>query len=155
MGVKKLGVDNLPGFPFGIDTASESFPKDTTGNPLVRFDWKKGPDHLVNSTGLDRVYEHVKNNGPGLWPAAASALSNIHIGDLRVKVVQHYTYMSTQWKKKRKLEKEAEKRAEDAAELAAADGIVAESEAIESAMTTSGKSAHVGAVSVKATSWFL
>ena len=149
MGVKKLGVDNLPGFPFGMDTVS--FPKDTTGNPLVRFDWKKGPDHSVNSTGLDRIYEHVKNNGPGLWPAAASALSNIHIGDLRAKVIQRYTYMSTQWKKKQKLEKEAEKRAEEAAELAAADGIVAESEAIESAMTTSGKNARVGAVSVKAT----
>jgi len=95
MGVKKPGVDNLPCFPFGIDTASESFPKDTTRNPLMRFDWKKGPDHMVNSTGLDCIYKHVKNNGPGLWPAAASALSNIHIRDLRAKVIQHYTYMST------------------------------------------------------------
>ena len=155
MGVKKLGIDNLPGFLFGIDTASKSFPKDTIGNPLVWFDWKKGPDHLVNSTGLDCVYEHVKNNRPGLWPAAASALSNIHIGDLRVKVIQCYMYMLTKWIKKQKLEKQAEKRAEDAVELAAADGIVVESEAIESAMMTSGKNTHVGAVSVKATWWFL
>ena len=147
--MKKLGVNNLPGFPFGMDTIS--FPKDTTGNPLVRFDWKQGPDHSVNSSGLDRIYEHVKNNGPGLWPAAASSLSKIHIGDLRAKVVQRYMYMSTQWKKKQKFEKEVEKRAEEAAELAAADGIVAESEAIESAMTTSGKNARVGAVSVEAT----
>ena len=95
--------------------------------------------------------KHVKNNGPSLWPAAASALSNIHTRDLRVKVVQCYTYMLTQWKKKRKLEKEAEKRAEEAVELAAADGIVAESEAIESAMMTSGKNACVGTVSVNAT----
>jgi hypothetical protein len=103
MGVKKLGVDNLPGFLFGVDTAA--FPKDMTGNPLVRFNWKQGPDHLVNSTGLDGIYEHVKNNGPSLWPAAASALSNIHTRDLREKVVQRYTYMLTQWKKKQKLEK--------------------------------------------------
>jgi hypothetical protein len=59
--------------------------------------------------------------------------------------------MLTQWKKKQMLEKEAEKRAEEAVELAAADGIVVESEAIESAMMTSGKNAHVGAGSVKAT----
>jgi hypothetical protein len=62
-----------------------------------------------------------------------------------------YVYVHTV-EKEAKLEKQAEKRVEEAAELAAADGIIAESEAIQSAMKTSGKNARVGALIVKASS---
>lgn len=147
MGVKKLGVEYLPGFPFGMDASS--FPKDATGNPLVRFDWKHGPDHSINSSTLDRIYDHVKSNGPSLMPAAASALSTIHAGDLKAKVVQRYTYMSTQWKKKQKLDEEAERKAEEAAEQAAADGIIEAIEADARRLSTSVKNSRGGAVRIK------
>jgi hypothetical protein len=149
MGVKKLNAECLPGYPYGMD-----LPKNASGNTLVRFDWKQNQDNAINSASLDRVFEHVKINGPHLWPAAASALSQIHDADLRAKVVQRFGYMAKLWKNKRKAEEEAEKKAAEAAEQEAEDGIIAESEAVQSAMTTSAKNARAASVSVKLTKVF-
>jgi hypothetical protein len=144
MGVKKLTAECLPAYPYGMD-----LPMNASGNTLVRFDWKLNQDSSINSASLDRVFEHVKFNGPRLWPAATSALSQIHDADLRAKVVQRFGYMAKLWRNKRKVEEEAEKKAAEAAEQEAEDGIIAESEAVQSAMTTSAKNARAASVSVK------
>jgi len=144
MGVKKLTVECLPAYPYGMD-----LPMNASSNTLVRFDWKQNQDSMVNSASLDRVFEHVKVNGPCLWPAAASSLSWVHDADLRAKVVQRFGYMAKLWKNKRKAEEEAEKKAAEAAEQEAEDGVIAESEAVQSAMTTSAKNARAMSVSVK------
>ena len=146
MGVKKLTAECLPTYPYGM-----GLPTNASGNTLVRFDWKQNQDSSINSASLDCVFEHVKFNGPRLWPAAASALSRIHDADLRAKVIQRFGYMAKLWKNKRKVEEEAEKKAAEAAEQEAEDGIIAESEAVQSTMTTAAKNARVASVSVKLT----
>jgi len=147
MGVKRLTAECLPGYPYGMDVTA--LPKNASGNTLVQFDWKQNQDNSINSALLDCIFEHVKVNGPHLWPAAASALSQIHDANLRAKVVQRFGYMAKLWKNKCKAEKEAEKKAAEAAEQEAEDGIIVESEAVQSAMTTSAKNACAASVSVK------
>jgi len=144
MGVKKLTAECLPAYPYVMD-----LPMNVSSNTLVRFDWKQNQDSMINSASLDRIFEHVKVNRPRLWPVAASALSQVHDADLRAKVVQRFAYMAKLWKNKRKVEDKAEKKAAEAAEQEAEDGVIAESEAVQSAMTTSAKNACATSVSVK------
>lgn len=127
-----------------------AFPKDASGNALIRVDWKQHADHAINAPALERVFAHVKQNGATLWPLAASALAEILDIDLKAKVVQRFQYMASSYKRKAKDDAEAERKAAEADEIAAADGIADESETLESRMSRSTKNSRAQAVSFAA-----
>lgn len=97
LSITKLEAKHLPSFPYQIDRVSDAWPRDATGVPLTRFDWKQNHDHQTNQSGITDVFNHVKYNGPTLFPGSAGALCKIFDDHLKEKIVDRFKYMAKQF----------------------------------------------------------
>ncbi|KAF7979472.1 hypothetical protein HWV62_42295 [Athelia sp. TMB] len=93
LGVKKLVPKDLPSYPAGFDRQNDAWPSDETGAKLTRFDCKQKFEHATNQEAYREIMQHVKHNGPTLFPAAAEGLREILEGDLADRVEQRVKYM--------------------------------------------------------------
>lgn len=99
LGTGKLVPKSLPSYPYQISRESDAWPADSTRNKLTRFDWKQNIDHATNQNAFIEVLEHIKSNGPVLFPAAAISLSKILEGDLVYRLKARVKYLIKEVKK--------------------------------------------------------
>ena len=100
LGIRSLVPRKLPSYPYQISRESAAWPVDaSTQNKLTRFDWKQTIDHTTNQVAFKEVLEHIKSNGPTLFPAAAESLSRILDGDLTERVRTRVKYLIKEAKK--------------------------------------------------------
>ncbi|KAG9308194.1 hypothetical protein JVU11DRAFT_12342 [Chiua virens] len=92
MGVQKLEVSHLPGYPMGIGKDTDAWPKDTaTGKPLLCFDWQAGKhDDPVNATALKKVVEHIQTTGNQMSAITKTTLAQILPGEVEKAVRTKY-----------------------------------------------------------------
>jgi hypothetical protein len=108
LGVRILVPKDLPPYPSGFDRQNEAWPKDVTGEKLTRLDCKQRFEDANNQFAFREILQHVKSNGPTLYPAAAEALREILEGDLAARVEKRVRNMLKGMAASRKLKARAE-----------------------------------------------
>ncbi|KIY48976.1 hypothetical protein FISHEDRAFT_73100 [Fistulina hepatica ATCC 64428] len=93
MGVDTIKPTELPGYPRGITATDDAWPKASTNEPLLRFDWDHTAGVEPNKSAISHIAKDIGVNGAHRVPAAGVDIQACTPEQISQRVTKKFNYI--------------------------------------------------------------